>query len=224
MTEARIRQEFQPTLPARGATHHRYAYSPLRAISTHAPRTGSDIRRLRIYQSPSKFQPTLPARGATGTTLARHTARIFQPTLPARGATTPEEMANTPWEISTHAPRTGSDEIVYSTRVGRKEFQPTLPARGATDRQTCTTGSASISTHAPRTGSDPRGCRKPVRMVDISTHAPRTGSDGGNRRTGQLYRDFNPRSPHGERLPRVQSANTSRQFQPTLPARGATGK
>ena len=35
--------------------------------------------------------------------------------------------------ISTHAPRTGSDDVVQLTVVYRREFQPTLPARGATD-------------------------------------------------------------------------------------------
>ena len=61
-------------------------------------------------------------------------------------------------------------------------------------------------------------------LLDISTHAPRTGSDqpvraGGNSRT--CY--FNPRSPHGERRRINQGQLLSSQFQPTLPARGATG-
>ena len=61
-------------------------------------------------------------------------------------------------------------------------------------------------------------------MECISTHAPRTGSDrfipmritrGGN---------FNPRSPHGERRTVfVMPCVVAPTFQPTLPARGATG-
>ena len=56
-----------------------------------------------------------------------------------------------------------------------------------------------ISTHAPRTGSDTS--LKGIEGSEyISTHAPRTGSDrifpvfnmGGGK-------NFNPRSPHGER-------------------------
>ena len=105
----------------------------LGAISTHAPRTGSDrstaVRCLHICG----FQPTLPARGATEV-LATGKMTI---------------------KISTHAPRTGSDETVpvlwetenhFNPRSPHGErrlqrdyhgaldivFQPTLPARGAT--------------------------------------------------------------------------------------------
>ena len=78
-----------------------------------------------------------------------------------------------------------------------------------------------ISIHAPRTGSDRAICRLRCRQA-ISIHAPRTGSDGISRARrcailpfqstlpargathllqpiGLLYRNFNPRSPHGER-------------------------
>ena len=79
--------KFQPTLPARGATRpvpehppqsHFNPRSPhgerqlntltkrLEAlISTHAPRTGSDMTVLAISSFGGAFQPTLPARGAT---------------------------------------------------------------------------------------------------------------------------------------------------------------
>ena len=79
----------------------------------------------------------------------------------------------------------------------------------------------------------------------ISTHAPRTGSDGACARVRARGSDFNPRSPHGERLliffrfffdffisthaPRTGSDEIrpppptfKKSFQPTLPARGAT--
>ena len=145
----------------------------------------------------------------------------FQPTLPARGATG-EQYATTSYvDISTHAPRTGSDggQRKSSFYCG---FQPTLPARGATATVPEFDFAIAISTHAPRTGSDnfhrPHcGCER-----IISTHAPRTGSDlllHTNRnpvygisthapRTGSDKRcvfcvagrgHFNPRSPHGER-------------------------
>ena len=57
----------------------------------------------------------------------------------------------------------------------------------------------------------------------ISTHAPRTGSDWESRDILQVQGDFNPRSPHGERpYGRIKIA-AGGVFQPTLPARGATG-
>ena len=170
------------------------------------------------------FQPTLPARGATylRRTLRQHrnyfnprsphgerrmtaswksSGTRFQPTLPARGATG-KLIA-------------GSGDLV---------FQPTLPARGATRPRWRTfrwlfnfnprsphgerhkqvwlaNRMAFISTHAPRTGSDRMEENQRQREAEISTHAPRTGSD-----LLIAVQMFVPAS-----------------FQPTLPARGATG-
>ena len=79
------------------------------------------------------------------------------------------------------------------------KFQPTLPARGATFQ--------------------------PIRflpLIVISTHAPRTGSDSAQLTATITPSDFNPRSPHGERLIDTITACARHGFQPTLPARGAT--
>ena len=147
--------------------------------------------------------------------------------------------------ISTHAPRTGSDPARRDwCSKWKSRFQPTLPARGATG---CTAENpfvAVISTHAPRTGSDTLRCNKSAARR-ISTHAPRTGSDstvqhvrkvllrfqptlparGATRCracAAEIMDDFNPRSPHGERLIRERKRVVPKEFQPTLPARGAT--
>ena len=212
-------------------------------ISTHAPRTGSDLRVRRRHPLPGKFQPTLPARGATPGFAKRGTKR----------------------SISTHAPRTGSDQIPQTTLPAVRQFQPTLPARGATSTSginsagsidfnprsphgerrgqnpfqheanyfnprsphgerlpcgICGKQHMEISTHAPRTGSDARQrhCQAPASYfnprsphgerrdqyattsyVDISTHVPRTGSDTARNQRTATGADFNPRSPHGER-------------------------
>ena len=55
-----------------------------------------------------------------------------------------------------------------------------------------------ISIHAPRTGSDVHA-RMVTYWEGISIHAPRTGSDGCGGKSRGDHRDFNPRSPHGER-------------------------
>ena len=79
-------------------------------------------------------------------------------------------------DISTHAPRTGSDSRGTFTRDFFNKFQPTLPARGATVKRSVIVSLQAISTHAPRTGSD--FARTYTRECPlISTHAPRTGSD-----------------------------------------------
>ena len=49
----------------------------------------------------------------------------------------------------------------------------------------------------------------PPLNLPISIHAPRTGSDGPPGRTTALRSDFNPRSPHGERLCRTHDIQSS---------------
>ena len=190
---------FQPTLPARGATpapvelrlghpdfnprsphgeRHFEAHDAAREadISTHAPRTGSDLTRLTRAGGTGHFNPRSPHGERPDARTLGHRERPFQPTLPARGATAGGWLALLAAGISTHAPRTGSDA------AARARQRP--PA---------------ISTHAPRTGSDDKASIN-SRLTDlISTHAPRTGSDVEFLR--QIYQliDFNPRSPHGER-------------------------
>ena len=78
---------FQPTLPARGATRSRPQQSQAGGISTHAPRTGSDIRLAISQWLAENFNPRSPHG-------ERH----------ARDA-----VARLDDDISTHAPRTGSD-------------------------------------------------------------------------------------------------------------------
>ena len=148
------KDRFQPTLPARGATKRsecRTWITP--AISTHAPRTGSDS--IIDYQSAgfTDFNPRSP-HGER-----QRRSERFQLV-----------------RISTHAPRTGSDCFARCLVVlivnfnprsphgerldkrlaikGRIRFQPTLPARGATKNAAQTGKELMISTHAPRTGSD----------------------------------------------------------------------
>ena len=77
--------------------------------------------------------------------------------------------------------------------------------------------SRGISIHAPRTGSD--GAEHYQRHPDraISIHAPRTGSDENHRRGRTARPHFNPRSPHGERLPPTCARNLWRNFNPRSP-------
>ena len=102
---------FQPTLPARGAT-----------LAIDVSDAGCQHFNPR---SPHGERPDFSAR-----LTAKHT--IFQPTLPARGATLSHTNGNPVYGISTHAPRTGSDEIILGNERNNTIFQPTLPARGAT--------------------------------------------------------------------------------------------
>ena len=104
-----------------------------------------------------------------------------------------------------------------------------------------------ISIHAPRAGSDAMDGSLLKDFLIISIHAPRAGSDGATargRRCGRVFqstlpvrgatkdtqtiiallKNFNPRSPCGERLLYNYSLNYTLTFQSTLPVRGATVK
>ena len=165
-----------------------------REISTHAPRTGSDRMQPSMLNSLTYFNPRSP-HGERHTTTGRDNHdHGFQPTLPARGATPPHRGRHRPRLISTHAPRTGSDHPACLVHHLMVSFQPTLPARGATGFNCRDANSKKISTHAPRTGSDSF-----------------TGDTDGSQS------NFNPRSPHGER-PQISQMQTSRcYFNPRSP-------
>ena len=102
--------------------------------------------------------------------------------------------------ISIHAPRVGSDIGFDGYNGIRTKFQSTLPVWGAT------IPARILSRYPP-----------------ISIHAPRVGSDIIYNLLGFRLRDFNPRSPCGER-PTHKSTHSKLKtgFQSTLPVWGAT--
>ena len=116
--------------------------------------------------------------------LLKEAAQNFNPRSPhgeRRGSHKPRQHN---WEISIHAPRTGSDAGATSPDNTTGRFQSTLPARGATDGRRRT--SAAAKDFNPRS---PHG-ERPSFPADI-----------------MLANHFNPRSPHGERpLPPPESA------------------
>ena len=59
-------------------------------------------------------------------------------------------------------------------------------------------------------------------MDEISIHAPLTGSDPKSDEVQGETRNFNPRSPYGERRGAKFEKTTTKRFQSTLPLRGAT--
>ena len=88
--------------------------------------------------------------------------------------------------------------IIFLFFLMGSTFQSTLPARGATLVYPRGYGGKKISIHAPREGSD-ISFPALVQASLISIHAPREGSDARDARRTPKARDFNPRSPRGER-------------------------
>ena len=147
---------------------------------------------------------------------------LFQSTLPMRGATM----------------------HVQHLSLYQIEFQSTLPMRGATLDDFKFQRKSLISIHTPHAGSDSI-CHKVRDTRSISIHTPHAGSDDRMSFTMDLFNDFNPHSPCGERLCRQNflqytssiSIHTPHAgsdvcptlqlhpqeiFQSTLPMRGAT--
>ena len=78
-------------------------------------------------------------------------------------------------------------------------FQSTLPLRGVTDAIWYVGLIQLISIHTPLAGSDLRGVRFEA-CLGISIHTPLAGSDRRPPARASSPRNFNPRSPCGERL------------------------
>ena len=215
-------RQFQSTLPARGATTSTVMSRYLsRDFNPRSPRGERPLMKVNAPLS-SKFQSTLPARGATpkpradqaDMSISIHAPREgsdedasesgcrrygFQSTLPARGATPPSgSFTRFLFIFQSTLPARGATTVAVDRRFG-KEFQSTLPARGATWDDAKAANAYRISIHAPREGSDLR----------LSRAKPKA-------------RNFNPRSPRGERRHGRDHHGQKSGFQSTLPARGAT--
>ena len=80
---------------------------------------------------------------------------------------------------------------------------------------------SNISIHAPLAGSDDKVSNE-LRDLWISIHAPLAGSDDSPRQDRRRRKDFNPRSPCGERQATRPTGTAHPQFQSTFPLRGAT--
>ena len=106
-------------------------------------------------------------------------------------------------DISIHAPRVGSDDAGTSTSGKANKFQSTLPVWGATETLRLAVKRKIISIHAPRVGSDYPDVQLEHRRKDFNPRSP-----CGERRNPQCRLRwsicyFNPRSPCGERQKRV---------------------
>ena len=208
---------FQPTLPARGATRAASSRRAVRSISTHAPRTGSDYAMYASHSIWQHFNPRSPhgERPTSVESLAMNI--IFQPTLPARGATTGFTVETHCPNISTHAPRTGSDiTLVLSFRT-QSAFQPTLPARGATITACKGASPVLFQPTLPARGATKRFHAKGGKCQYFNPRSPHGERHVLFGNVLPTHFDFNPRSPHGERRQLLFCAKRITHFNPRSP-------
>ena len=215
------------------------------SISTHAPRTGSDVRSVRAAVTWTLFQPTLPARGATTRMLSNDCCALhFNPRSPHGERLTRDGTMRVSKYISTHAPRTGSDRKGQENDRRTTDFNPRSPHGERPSRRSCRMRRTDFnprSPHGERPGAAIRRTQiqrfQPTlpargatpdrprisRRSRSSTHAPRTGSDDRGHPVPSRQPPFQPTLPArgATRFVAGQDARLDL-FQPTLPARGAT--
>ena len=125
--------------------------------------------------------------------------------------------------ISIHAPRTGSDGLVSFQHSADGVFQSTLPARGATfAAKVKAVHAGTFQSTLPARGATPVDRVKPYARNAFQSTLPARGATAWTTPSASGARNFNPRSPHGERRCRLTWKTSPLIFQSTLPARGAT--
>ena len=122
----------------------------------------------------------------------------FQSTLPVWGATLGGRRLQVNVHISIHAPRVGSDLLLRGVIIVPWIFQSTLPVWGATFDKAKPTPKNKFQSTLPVWGATIPVLDIPLNCC-ISIHAPRVGSDDLWDGIKTSLRDFNPRSPCGER-------------------------
>ena len=147
-------------------------------------------------------------------------------------------------DISIHAPRVGSDFVIFRVEWPSSLFQSTLPVWGATNAVPLRKSGLGISIHAPRVGSDhrrnqPDRCtrdfnprspcgerpEKLMRLADavrISIHAPRVGSDVTQKCFKTQQTIFQSTLPVWGATMCIWISGIKKEFQSTLPVWGAT--
>ena len=136
--------------------------------------------------------------------------------LPVWGATQRRRHAQAAQTISIHAPRVGSDGQRGHHLPRHSDFNPRSPCGERPYVSGPVRDKNGFQSTLPVWGATV-GLPGVLQLVLISIHAPRVGSDGaGTARTPQP-RNFNPRSPCGERRWRRWSRRRRRHFNPRSP-------
>ena len=125
--------------------------------------------------------------------------------------------------ISIHAPLTGSDTVLGYDGDILVKFQSTLPSQGATDEKFGEFLNNFISIHAPLTGSDSQREGVKVTVTVFQSTLPSQGATVVDAFMRMAFGDFNPRSPHRERLLAIVKYFRRRNFNPRSPHRERLG-
>ena len=171
---SKLRSTFQSTLSSLRAIQNGQQHQPsdyFNPRSPHRERQNQTIQREIVV----KFQSSLPSQGATQNIGDRGCFFQFQSTLPSQGATVQSLFAAANWDISIHAPLTGSDKLFCYPYNFLYDFNPRSPHR---ERPRCHRYILHRHHFNPRSPHRERLCHNVIPLID---------------------NNFNPRSPHRER-------------------------
>ena len=230
---------FQPTLPMRGATLPPSQQGQPRLISIPTSYAGGDAARSTSHRLRSYFNPHLLCGrrlvsrldGAMGQNFNPRSPcgerRIINPTIgdfvdfnprspcgERHEARSPVDVR--PTDISTHAPHAGSDCLAKTIETKTRYFNPRSPCGERPKQRMRSMWSSIFQPTLPMRGATRRIGSYGVGR-SISTHAPHAGSDVTTGALSRIARDFNPRSPCGERLTRPPRTCAHGNFNPRSP-------
>ena len=196
-------EAFQSTLPAWGATFFRIFW--IQCKKNFNPRSphGERLYFLFIPIKQGDFNPRSPHGERLFLLRLTLSHTTFQSTLPAWGATKPRADYFPDLNISIHAPRMGSDNNVVLQVPRRQNFNPRSPHGERPHVQAAYFLKWLISIHAPRMGSDYLDSGVSQQDKAFQSTLPAWGATTCTRAITCLTKNFNPRSPHGERHPRL---------------------
>ena len=123
----RVCNQFQSTLPARGATASVESFTVFIIFQSTLPARGATFHTLSPSSLPPYFNPRSPHGERRFFRAADPAPGTFQSTLPARGATARQASPAQRSAISIHAPRTGSDRRSTSGAPAAGDFNPRSP-------------------------------------------------------------------------------------------------
>ena len=191
------------------------------AISIHAPRVGSDLVQTQLEFLPVDFNPRSPCGERRDTIAAEILGQLFQSTLPVWGAT--GAAAGRQRRRSDFNPRSPCGERLRPRqRQPRcRNFNPRSPCGERRYHDDIMQAGMEFQSTLPVWGATAWD-RMATALFEISIHAPRVGSDKGCTLIFGASKNFNPRSPCGERRIPVCLLPRLRIFQSTLPVWGAT--
>ena len=171
------------------------------SISIHAPRTGSDRAGKQSRLPCWYFNPRSPHGERQSVTHAEPITHAISIHAPRTGSDPRKNPAPTCTRYFNPRSPHGERPMIRWTQRKMRKFQSTLPARGATVSSIAWTKAGTFQSTLPARGATRAYGEAGCGVQDFnprSPHGERLTRRAASRKSGSY---FNPRSPHGERHP-----------------------